>query len=235
MTSAQQPSVQGRRLKLVLVAVIIVVILVVAGFALVVSGPRAKLTVTDGSITCIIQGDSLEVDVYNMSVLFFNATSYADETDHPSSTITLQLSMRTYCDNATKVMNTAFWVTVLGNLSSNLRAQSVQIAYNQTAHDSGVDSMGNMQGTNVTFKRSARFSFWNNDSGALTAKLVNRSESDSNYRFSFSDTVLVYQYQLDKNSPGVRFLYFRGLVNGWFEPEFSVGIALKIVDTSAAV
>lgn len=223
-------------MKLVLVAVIVVVILVVAGYALVVPGPRAKLIVTDGSITCIIQGDSLEVDLYNKSVLFFNATSYANQTDHPSSTITLQLVMRTFYDDATKFMDTAFWVTVLGNLSSNLRAQSVQIACNQTAHDSSVDSLGGlMQGTNVTFKESMEFNYWNNGSGTLTAKLVNRSESDPNYRFSFSDTVLVYQYQLDKNSPGIRFLCFRGIVNGWFEPEFSVEIALKIVNTPAAV
>lgn len=218
---------------MVLVAVIVVAILVVAGFALTLPDPRVKLTITDGSITGTIQGDFLKTNYTNWIVLFFNATTYAYQSGHPSSELTLRLVTRTNY-NEFGAVETAVLVTVLGVLDTNLSARSVEIACNQTAYHTSVDGMETMiQGTNVSYERSTDLDFWDNSSGVLTAKLVDRTENDPLYRFSFSTAILVHQFDL--SDPSVRFLCFRGIVSGWFEPEFGVGIVLRIVNTSVAV
>ncbi len=222
---------RSRRLKWILAAIIIAAIVVVAGFALVVPGPKAQPTVTDGSITGTIQGDFSRMDYDNSSFSYFNATTYARQQGHPNSTITLQLVTITRWTFDYDYVETAFLLTVLGEFDANLSARNIQVVCNQTAYHTSVDDMETTtKGTNVIFDpREPVFEFWDNSSGTLTAKLINREGSDPLYKFSYSNTLLVWSNQID--NLGVRFFGIRVIVNGWFEPEFSVGMLIKIVNT----
>jgi len=223
-----------------LVAVIIVAIVVIAGFSLLVPGPRAKMTVTDGSITGTIEGDFFSIDWYHWMYSYFNATSPAHQSGHPTSNLTLQVVALTHWNDLYGVIETGFLITVLGDLDSNLSARELRIACNQTAYHTSVDSLGGtLRGTNVSFEpNTAKFDFWNNDSGSLTVKLVNRTGSDPHYRFSCQVTVLVsaspYTSYGVPYDLGVRFVGIRATIDGWFEPEFSVGMLFKIVNTSTS-
>ena len=220
-----------------LVAVIIVAIVVIAGFSLLVPDPRAKLTVTDGSIPGTIEGDFFSIDWYHWMYSYFNATSLALQSGHQTSNLTLQVVALTHWDESFGVIETAFLITVLGDLDSNLSARELRIACNQTAYHTSVGSLGTLRGANVSFDPNvAKFDFWNNDSGSLTVKLVNRTGSDPHYRFSCQVTVLVsanpYASYGVPYDLGVRFVGIRATIDGWFEPEFSVGMLFKIVNTS---
>jgi hypothetical protein len=222
-----------------LVAVIIVAIVVIAGLSLLVPSPRAKLTVTDGSITGTIEGDFFSIDWYHWMYSYFNATSLAHQSGHPTSNLTLQVVALTHWDDSFGVIETAFLITVLGDLDSNLSARELRIACNQTAYHTSVGSLGTLRGANVSFYPNvAKFDFWNNDSGSLTVKLVNRTGSDPHYRFSCQVTVSVsanpYASYGVPYDLGVRFVGIRATIDGWFEPEFSVGMLFKIVNTSTS-
>lgn len=226
-------------MKWMLVAVIIVAIVVIAGFSLLVPSPRAKLTVTDGSITGTIEGDFFSIDWYHWMYSYFNATSLAHQSGHPTSNLTLQVVALTHWNDLYGVIETAFLITVLGDLDSNLSARELRIACNQTAYHTSVDSLATLRGTNVSFEPNvAKFAFWNNDSGSLTVKLVNRTGSDPHYRFSCRVTVLAsanpYASYGVPYDLGVRFVGIRATIDGWFEPEFSVGMLFKIVNTSTS-
>ncbi len=222
---------KGKRLRLVLAAAIIVAILIIAGFVLMLPGPRARLVITDGSITGTVKGDFLNMNASNGLYSYFNATTYARQPGHPDSELTLRLVW------STRGAETDFLVSVLGDLDSNLSIDDLHVVINQTASHSGLDSLGIQQrGTNVSFDESTECGILNNGSGTLSAKFVNRTMSDPHFLFSYSDAVHIRAFDEGFGASNIetRFYCIRATVNGWFEPTFSVSISLSIVDTSAA-
>jgi hypothetical protein len=230
-SSSAKAGRRRRPLPLALAAVAIIAVLVLATIALTLPGPKTVLIVTDGSMTGMIEGDFFETNYSTSLFSYFNATSVAQQPDHPNSILTLQIVAITRWASDYNAVETALLFNVTGDFDSNLSVKSLRIDCNQTAYHTGMESFSTqLDGGNVAYDQQLEFHFWDNDSGSMSVKLVNRVESSSSYRFSLSDLVMVHAYT--KENIDDRFISLRATVTGWFEPEFSVGITLKLVNTS---
>lgn len=221
----------------ILLAVVVAAVCVFAGYYLIALDSVVELTITDGSINGTIQGDLHETTEDNAIYSHFNATTYAERTDRPLSTLRLQIAATTCWAESVFVstvsaVRTILSLTVVGNLDSELDARSLEIFYNQTASPStATDSLsGTLSVVNISYERSIAFGIWGNGSEALKFELVNRTAGDAVYEFSLSTNIFVQTYGEASIADG--FICIRAVVKGNFEPEFSVSVSIHVVDTS---
>jgi hypothetical protein len=219
----------------ILLAVAVTAIFVFAGYYLMAQDSVVELMITDGSVTGTIQGDFLEISQDDAIWSDFNATTYAERTGRPASTLTLQISAMTYFGLALLSGNdaviTILYLTVVGAIDSELGARNLEIVYNQTANNTTALSVKRtLWGTNATYDHQTYFIVRENESGMLEVDLVNRTETNAIYEFSFGGNILVEANE-DTNLAD-RFICIRAIVNGKLEPEFSVSVSILMVNTS---
>ena len=124
----------------ILIAVAVAVVVVLAGYSLIVQDSIVELTVTDGSIDGTIQGDFFETDRHCMIVSYLNATTTAAWPDHRDSNLTMQIRALTYWDEIpVSGVKTVLYLTVRGNLDSELSVRSLELAFNQTASHTSLE------------------------------------------------------------------------------------------------
>lgn len=221
----------------ILFAVAIAAVCVFAGYYLIALDSVVELTITDGSVTGTIQGDLYNTTEDNAIYSYFNATTCAERTDRPISTLTLQIGAITYWGEAVilpraSAVNTILNLTVVGNLDSELDARSLEIFYNQTASPSTATGsvFARQSEVNISCEPSIGFGIWGNGSGALKYELVNRPSGDAVYEFSLNIYIVIET--LGEASIADKFIFIRAVVKGNFEPEFSVSVAILVDDTS---
>ena len=209
-------------------------VVVLAGYSLIVQDSIVELTVTDGSIDGIIQGDFFETNRNCMIVSYLNATTTAAWQDHRDSNLTMQIRALTYWDEIPiSGVKTVLYLTVRGNLDSELSVRSLELAFNQTASHTMLTFLETFaEGVNVSFESVRGLDFSNNGSSVLKADLINRTEASPYYEFSLQS--LLHATALGEDNLGTRFMCFKAVLNGNIEPEFSVSISISIVNTSAA-
>lgn len=224
-------SFRDKRSIMILSSVVVVAVVVIGGFAFFYQAPRAQLIVHDGSTTGLIHGDFLDLGPSASIHSYFNATSTAERPGHPESVLTLQVIARTSWDEDNGAVETIILVTVLGRLDSNLSAREIRVELNQTAYNTAVDFMETqIDGVNVSLEGINGKGFWDNSSGTMTASLDR--DRDSSPYFWFWCSNYIHVWALQKGYLQERFLGIHASLIGWFEPEFSVGVLLKIVNTS---
>lgn len=207
----------------------------------------AALVVKDGSITDVLEGDFANYNSAYGFVRYFNATTYANQSSGPTSTLTLRLFTATYAFAG--VVHTDMYAAVQGEFASNLNLTGLTLAYNETGTIWGFyagpqldptnisqyppDWMTNFTYTNITWPGSTNVTYNGppitsaaaTGSAALTPALVNETRKGPVYEFAFS-AWLWAEYPLVSNG----FLGFRATVTGRFTPDVSVGILLQVLD-----
>lgn len=233
----EQPANARRRLPWrILLAVVVAVAFVFAGYYLIAQDSVVELTITDGSVTGTIQGDFCETSQDNAIYSYLNATTYAERTDRPASTLELQIVAITYWSESSLIgvvssVRTILHLTAIGSLDSELDARSLEIVYNQTADGTTAQSLSlTLYGINISNERQTAIAVQGNESGTLKADLVNRTVSNAIYEFSLSGNIIVEAYG-DANLAD-RFMCIRAIVNGKLEPEFSASVSILMVNTS---
>ncbi len=221
--------------------------LVVALTVVLIAGPAAvtyglstlaspALVVTDGSITGLIEGNfSTITSTLNPLILDFNATTYANQSGRPSSTLVMHIHVMAACVCNSGYQGSYFEVvlvvSVVGRFAPNLHPTALALRANQTAAtpsgwEAHLDSLGSWQGgTDVSFNPGQYVALVGTGSGALTANLVNQTRNGSHvfaYSTKFDGQEQLYWYN--------HFLGFRATVTGSLTPAVSVGILLKVIN-----
>lgn len=231
--STEQPMRATKKLPWrILLAVAIAVTFVSAGYYLMVQDSVVELTVTDGSVTGTIQGDFFETTEDSRIYSYFNATTYGERTDRPVSALALQIVAITYWEDSDEAVRTGIFLTITGSFDIELDARSLDVVCNQTANHTVMDSMETTrEGINISLEPTETGpDIRDTGSATLEVELVNRTADNSIYEFSFSSGFLILAYYEDNHAD--RFICIRAIVNGEFEPEFSVSVSILMVNTS---
>ncbi len=157
----------------------------------------------------------------------FTATTYANQTNGPSSVLTIAVHSYGFAVGFNGLIDHVqftYDVAVSGHFAPNVRPSGLQLACTVSGSNISIDFYNNWdQGPNVSVNRQQTFGFFNNGTGVLTATLLNPGGSGPFYDF---------QYGANGNS---RFRYkhvesvsFRATVTGWMLPPISVGVAMTI-------
>lgn len=197
------------------------------------------LVVTDGSITGVLEGNFAKYVWTNATLLeYFNATTNANQSGGPTSTLTLRLLTSTY--SYPQGVFTAVFAMVQGEFASNLNLTGLTLACNETGNIWNVDAgpwlnssiqamLGPWPGsTNVTYSGPMITGTNGTGSVALTPTLVNETGKGPFYEFAFSGWFTT-TYPLDPSASN-GFLGFRATVTGRFTPDVSVGFLLHVLD-----
>lgn len=216
----------------ILFAVTVAAIFVSAGYYLMVQDSVVELTITDGSVTGTIQGDFFDTIEANAIYSYFNATTCAERTDRPTSTLTLRIVAITHWEDSFNAVETGIILTIVGCLDSELDARSLEIVCNQTAYSTTMESLETTrQVVNISLEPSANGpDIRDTESATLEVELVNRTADSPIYEFSLSNNFLVHAFGEDNLAD--RFICIRAVVNGNLEPEFSVSVSILMVNTS---
>lgn len=160
----------------------------------------------------------------------FTATSYANQTAGPSSSLTM--SIRGYgfsvgLGGIGQGMQLFFDITVHGRFASNIHPDALQLAGSVTGSDIMVDFDSNpTQGANVSANRQQTFAATDNGTGILGATLANAGGPGPFYVFDYgaNGNIRITGYQ------ATQFLGFRASVTGWMLPPIRVGIVVRIMN-----
>ncbi len=209
----------------VLAVLLVAVVLAVAGVVTyIVTRPPSliDLNVVDGSTVGAIQGNLTSYGSLSPLVLNFASTTYANETNGATSTLTLRLDTWTSFNDVCGCVEVNVNATATGVFASDLHPAALQLEANQTGPNGSLQSWADRQfGTNVSFDPSYSFGFFNG-TGVLAATVASGA-----YRFTYSDW-----FEVDGRPWYNRFVGFRATVAGAFAPAVSVGILLKIINTN---
>ncbi len=197
------------------------------------SQPRpVELTVADGSTVGSIEGDFVRHGSNDSIIRFFNATTYANESDGRASVLTLRLRTWTFFEAATGMVITDIEVKVEGEFRSNLHVGGLSLSYNQTGCPSAFAwGYAEPNPVNISYDpASHQMIYVCNGTAAFTPTLENQTGQGAVYMFVFPALVE------DKNPLGYnQSVAFRATVSGDFRPDVSVGILLRIIDVPGGV
>ena len=215
------------QLKWIMLVFVVSAVVVIAGFSMSLLDQPVDLIVSEAATTGVIQGNLYEINKSSILFLNFSATTYANQSVGPSSTLTLELRTLTYYSSDTYMaITTVVYASVFGNFDSSLRTRNVQIFCNQTSPDATVNSRSyGKGGVNVSFEEPLTVAFLGSGSGTLTARLVNRTTDYPNYEFSYLEGFFIWHYDLDVNS-----VCFQATVNGDFEPSVCASVVLRLIN-----
>ena len=205
---------------------------------LLVQGPT--LAVTDGSNTGLIDGNLTNVSSLRPLMLNFTATTYANQTTGPASTLVMEVQAGTvYVGGSPGYLEIKIGVTILAHFASDIRPNGLLLASNQTgtAMDAiGFDS-GQQAGTNVSFDPQQGYGIggWGNGSWTAEATPVNEDAGSPYYNFSYTAGYIVWVYMGSDYLGSEHFVGFRATVEGPFTPAASVGILVQIINTSGGI
>ena len=204
--------------------------IVVASVSIFVLTLPPALAIFDGSQRGSIRGDFPTIFSNDSLVFSFSATTYANQSQGPPSTLTLRLQGHTYWvanpyNRSRGDLQTWITANVSGHFARNVQASQVRLGCNGTGIETYVDSQpSDQRGVNLSFDRNAQAGFHDSGAGSLTATLVNQNGAGPYHDFSFSELFLMDQYKGYE-----AFVGFRATVTGWMLPEISVRILLQTV------
>ncbi len=217
------------RTKRILLILVVAVLVVVAGISVFVGTLPPPLTIHDESIEGTIPGDFPMIFSNDSMSFSFNATTFANQTQGPSSSLALHVQGYAYWigypNRAFGELLTQVDATVTGHFASNLRPSQLQVACNGTGVETYVDAWpGEGQGTNVSFDRNQAIGFRDSGVGSVPVTLTGGNGAGEFHDFDFSMPIELNQYR------GFQaFLGLRATVTGWMLPPISVGILLQTV------
>ncbi len=222
-----------RRRTLVLAVAAVVVVAGVSVYVLTRPLP-IPLTVTDGSTTAAIEGNLTGTGSTSPSGMhYFNATTYASQSQGPDSTLSLRLVVDAGFLASPSDPSSGEWLmtvtmTGVGRFAANLHPSQLILTVNETSANVNVDVENSYRtGANVTFNPVTNGGFANNGSAWVAATPTGPNPTGT-YVFSFSDIWFIDE-RLSFNGT----YDFRATVTGGFTPSVSVGILLRIIDLPA--
>ncbi len=218
---------------------VLAVVVIVAITALTISSlpgpPPIPLTVSDRSTTGLIEGNLTDISSLNPALLNVTATTYANQTGQPSSTLVLRVETYYFYEGTSPGgrLKVNLAVDALGHFASNLHPNGLQLTANATG-GSG-DSLyfwGSQKGVNVTFDPNQYFGVFPGSSGGAgpgQAYATPVNEGGGTYfDFVYSAAGMeAFEYLSHNESIG-----FRVTVSGPFTPSISAGVLLEIVDVA---
>ena len=188
---------------------------------LVVLSPPA-LTVTDGSQVAEIRGNLTTIPLTDNRFDSFSATTYANQSNGPSSSLALRLRTRTYFTSSPVggygTLTISINATIAAAFATNIHPGSLELRYNRTAVYP-IDAMKSyVGGWNVTVNR---------DAGENTISGVPHNPGGTMPTYDFW---LWDQFEIDAFQYYTGFYGFRASVTGFLLPPISVGIVLMVAN-----
>lgn len=224
---------QRRLLVLVVIGAVVGAGSGVLVYGLARSRPPVKLSVTTGSSTGVIQGNFTNYSSRNALALNFSATTFANQTSAGESVLAMLVSTETYYDPFAGAVYLYADVNVSGSFASNLGPSSLRFTINETGPLIGLHSYSPPATTNLSFDSQPYLSLYENQTGNLSATLVNVNRTEPNYAFGLHPA---------PNSGGMfeivwrpaynHFVGFRASVLGSFNERIQVSVLLEIVDSN---
>lgn len=210
-----------RTLLLVIVGLVVFAIVAAVTLVYVLTPPPVRLTVADGTSVGIIEGNLTSINSGNPLVFDFNATTYANQTGYPSSTLAIQVhGYADYIAAAGGYLFVSVDVAIVGHFASNLHPSGLQLTANATGRSA--DSLyflpGLQRGTNVNWDANQSFGVYGTGSGQATATPLAA-------QFSYGAGFVAFEYLSHE-----QFLGFRITATGPFTPSIGVGILLGIIN-----
>lgn len=220
-----------------LLAILVAVVVVAStstALAYILTRPL-NLAVSDGSTSGTIEGNLTTVSSWNPLVRNFTATTYANQTGHPSSTLVMQIQTATYFVGPSPgYLELLLTVNALGHFASDLHPSGLSLMGNQTgtALDSLGFQSGQQAGTNVSFNPNQMVGGWGNGSWAAErVAFVNEAGAGTYYDFSYTAVYILSVYMGSDYLGSAHFDGFRVTVDGSFTPSVGVGVLLQIINT----
>ncbi len=219
-------------------AVVLAVVVAVSASTLFVLSLPPSLSihegVTDGALLANFPTTN---SATNLAEDNFTATTFANETAGPSSSLTLRVNAYGAAVGTNYVIQGVqmfYDVQVIGRFATNLRPDGLRFSFNQTAPGATAEfyngpdvasgyyaAQGPM--ANVSEDQQQTFVAGDNGSGALTATLLNAGGPGPYYAFHYWANGQSY---MEYRTP--KFPEFRATVTGWFLPTVRVDIGVEI-------
>ncbi len=224
-----------KRKLLLVVAIAVAAAVIVAGASTYLLTRPVDLAVRDVSTLGVIEGNLTSISSIHPLFSSFNATTYANQSGFPSSSLALRVQAITfYVGPLPGYLETKVMVIVLGHFVANLHPSDLSLTGNQTgtAMDVLEFNSGQQAGTNVSFDPQQDFyGIWGN--GSLTAKaaFVNAGGAGIYYDFSYRVGYVLSVYMGSDYFGSDHFAGFHVTVGGGFTPSVGVGILLQIINT----
>lgn len=207
------------------------------------------LSVSEGSVTGTVEGNFTSITDNRYAIIrYFNATTYANQSGGPTSTLTLQLYTATVYAPALSdpvtgqpgVVMVDIEAAIRGAFASNLHLSGLTFTFNETGRLAGamghLDSLGPPYPINVSHPDTESAAsglvagFVGPDSGSITPTLLNQTGRGMFYEFLCPVAIQFV------NAPGYNeFVGFRATVTGPFTPNVSVAILLQVIDLPGGV
>jgi hypothetical protein len=184
------------------------------------------LSISVGSATGVVSGDFPTIGSTAPLQFSFNATTFANQTQGPSSDLALHVDGYTYWVAGGELV-TWFQVTVTGHFASNLRPGQIEVGCNGTSVDGYANSWTSEEhGTNVSFDHNRQLVFVDHGSDSLVVTLTNQNGAGPYRDFGFHTVI-----ELDQWRGYQAFIGFRATVTGWMLPPIRVDMVVHTVDT----
>ncbi len=242
MSGLQRPPWSKRYLVLLTAIILLAGASVALAFALTRTRAPTPLAVTDGSISGSIEGDF--VNYQNTSaplIRYFNATTYANESNGSPSTLALRLFTSAYFDPWSGMVMVVIHATVQGRFASDLQIEGLTLRCNQTGDFAAgqlawgypvtgpVELPGYTQPGPVNTSGGGQIAL---EAGpvAFTPTLLNRNGDGPVYEFVFPVLIEVHD-PIGHDA----FVGFQAAGTGSFAPSVSVSILLHVTNLPAGV
>lgn len=239
--STRAGNARRNRLPLTLAVAAVLIVAGVSAYVL-TTPPPVPLAISDGSMLGLIRANLTTLDsVYNTLVLYFNATTSANQSDGPTSTLIMQMRTWTYFVGGSAEnyywghISTTVDITILGRFASNLHPTALQFTIGEIGQqltggrtDDVWSPPSSQTGSNITIDQNQEL--WVGGTGSMTATnpLVAGASGDPLFEFAYGVHVIAEGF-VGHN----RFVTLRATVEGRFSPAVSVEVGLAIVDVPA--
>lgn len=217
-------------LLLVLAVAVVVVVAAVSVYVL-TQPPPIPLTVSEGSTTGVIEGNFANYSSLAPMQQSFGATTYANHSGGPMSSLSLRLFTYTYSADYWAVVGISLMVK--GEFASDLHLSGITLAYNETGTCIGASAAAfpnQYYPVNVSFNpaNAPRFNMSGPGNESLTTTPMYQTGNGPFYEFVFPSS-----FQVTPCFGTDHFLGFRATVTGSFTPSVSVSVLLHVIDVPA--
>ncbi len=216
----------NQRKWLVPLAIVVAAIVVIGTSVFVLTLPPS-LTISDGSVVGVLRTNLTAWPSATEPMLYLNATTYANQTDGRTSTLTLRIRAFAYFSGGDAPEESQFWagLTVEGTFARNVHPGTLTLAANDTGPYLMGQALAAAEAVNISTGGYSGFSFSDNAMGSVAMPLVDQSGTGPTHDFRYVDEVVALI------SPAYdRFVGFRVTVTGWYLPAIGVGVLVHLVN-----
>jgi len=208
----------------------------VVGATLFVLSLPPSLSIKEGSTFGVVRANfPTTTSTEHPVVGNFTATTYANQSSGPSSSLTIQVSSHGFAvgyNYALSYVEFFYDIAVIGKFASNLRPGDLQFITNVSGSRIALDFFNNWdQGPNVSSDRQQTFGFWNNGTGILSASLKDAGRPGAFYEFKYG----AHGQSELWNYKATQFIGFRAIVTGWMMPPINVAIVMEITNVPKTI